>query len=133
MEEITSPDQFEKSLKRVPIETLVIGCLASLLVLIFFDPVSAVLVAGGAVLAAVGFISLKSFVDRYLGGKRTVLVKRAIVLFSLRLLLICLVFLAIIFIFRDKVIAFVAGFSSMVVAVLIEAIKNLVNIKQWKA
>jgi len=133
MEEITSPDQFEKSLKRVPIETLVIGCLASLLVLIFFDPVSAVLVAGGAVLAAVGFISLKSFVDRYLGGKRTVLVKRAIVLFSLRLLLICLVFLAIIFIFRDKVIAFVAGFSSMVVAVLIEAIRNLVNIKQWKA
>jgi len=90
-------------------------------------------VAGGAILAAVGFISLKSFVNRYLGGKRTVLVKRALVLFSLRLLLICLIFLAIIFIFRGKVIAFVAGFSSMVVAVLIEAIRNLVNIKQWKA
>lgn len=133
MEEITSPDQFEKSLKRVPVETLAIGCLASLLVLLFLDPVSAVLVAGGAILAAVGFISLKSFVNRYLGGKRTVLVKRALVLFSLRLLLICLIFLAIIFIFRGKVIAFVAGFSSMVVAVLIEAIRNLVNIKQWKA
>ncbi|MBP6908799.1 MAG: hypothetical protein KBC18_00035 [Candidatus Saccharicenans sp.] len=133
MEEITSPDQFEKSLKRVPVETLAIGCLASILVLLFFDPVSAVLVAGGAILAAVGFISLKSFVNRYLGGKRTVLVKRALVLFSLRLLLICLIFLAIIFIFRGKVIAFVAGFSSMVVAVLIEAIRNLVNIKQWKA
>jgi hypothetical protein len=133
MEEITSPDQFEKSLKRVPVETLAIGCLASILVLLFLDPVSAVLVAGGAILAAVGFISLKSFVNRYLGGKRTVLVKRALVLFSLRLLLICLIFLAIIFIFRGKVIAFVAGFSSMVVAVLIEAIRNLVNIKQWKA
>ncbi|HAV41487.1 MAG TPA: hypothetical protein DCW97_03645 [Acidobacteria bacterium] len=133
MEEITSPDQFEKSLKRVPVETLAIGCLASILVLLFLDPVSAVLVAGGAILAAVGFISLKSFVNRYLGGKRTVLVKRALVLFSLRLLLICLIFLAIIFIFRGKVIAFVAGFSSLVVAVLIEAIRNLVNIKQWKA
>ncbi|NMC65577.1 MAG: hypothetical protein GYA53_05495 [Acidobacteria bacterium] len=133
MEEITSPDQFEKSLKRVPVETLAIGCLASILVLLFLDPVSAVLVAGGAILAAVGFISLKSFVNRYLGGKRTVLVKRALVLFSLRLLLICLIFLAIIFIFRGKVIAFVAGFSSMVVAILIEAIRNLVNIKQWKA
>jgi len=133
MEEITSADQFEKSLKRVPIETLVLGCLASLLVLLFFDPVSAVLVAGGAILATAGFISLKSFVNRYFGGKRTVLVKRALVLFSLRLLLICLIFLAIIFIFRGKVIAFVAGFSSMVVAVLIEAIRNLVNIKQWKA
>jgi hypothetical protein len=133
MEEITSADQFEKSLKRVPIETLVLGCLASLLVLLFFDPVSAVLVAGGAILATAGFISLKSFVNRYFGGKRTVLVKRALVLFSLRLLLICLIFLAIIFIFRGKVIAFVAGFSSMVVAVLIEAIRNLVNIRQWKA
>ncbi|HRD02855.1 MAG TPA: hypothetical protein PLP57_09500 [Candidatus Saccharicenans sp.] len=133
MEEKKSADLFEKSLKRVPVETALIGFLVSLVILIFFDPASAALAAAGAGLAAVGFISLKFFVDRYISREKTVFRKKALGLFCLRLLLICLVFLAIIFIFRGKVIAFVAGFSSLVVAVLIEAIRNLVNIKQWKA
>jgi len=115
------------------VETIALGCLASILGLIFFDLISAALLVAGALVAAAGFISLRSFVNRYVFREKTVFRKRALILYSLRLLLICLVFLAIIFIFRGKVIAFVAGFSSLVVAVLIEAIRNLVNIRQWKA
>jgi hypothetical protein len=133
MEEKESAELFEKSLKRIPVETIALGCLASILGLIFFDLISAALVVAGALVAAAGFISLRSFVNRYVFREKTVFRKRALILYSLRLLLICLVFLAIIFIFRGKVIAFVAGFSSLVVAVLIEAIRNLVNIRQWKA
>ena len=133
MEEKESAELFEKSLKRIPVETIALGCLASILGLIFFDLISAALLVAGALVAAAGFISLRSFVDRYIFREKTVFRKRALILYSLRLLLICLVFLAIIFIFRGKVIAFVAGFSSLVVAVLIEAIRNLMNIRQWKA
>ncbi|HOP60278.1 MAG: hypothetical protein KA522_02670 [Candidatus Saccharicenans sp.] len=133
MEEKESAELFEKSLKRIPVETIALGCLASILGLIFFDLISAALLVAGALVAAAGFISLRSFVNRYVFREKTVFRKRALILYSLRLLLICLVFLAIIFIFRSKVIAFVAGFSSLVVAVLIEAIRNLVNIRQWKA
>ncbi|HOE13482.1 MAG TPA: hypothetical protein PLP94_02735 [Candidatus Saccharicenans sp.] len=133
MEEKESAELFEKSLKRIPVETIALGCLASILGLIFFDLISAALLVAGALVAAAGFISLRSFVNRYVFREKTVFRKRALILYSLRLLLICLVFLAIIFIFRGKVIAFVAGFSSLVVAVLIEAIRNLVNIRQWKA
>ena len=133
MEEKESAELFEKSLKRIPVETIALGCLASILGLIFFDLISAALLVAGALVAAAGFISLRSFVNRYVFREKTVFRKRALILYSLRLLLICLIFLAIIFIFRGKVIAFVAGFSSLVVAVLIEAIRNLVNIRQWKA
>ncbi len=133
MEEKKSAELFEKSLKRIPVETIVLGVLTSILGLVFFDLTSAGLLVAGALVAAAGFISLRSFVDRYIFKEKTVFRKRALILYSLRLLLICLVFLAIIFIFRVKVIAFVAGFSSLVVAVLIEAIRNLVNIRQWKA
>ena len=133
MEEKKSAELFEKSLKRIPVETIVLGVLTSILGLVFFDLTSAGLLVAGALVAAAGFISLRSFVDRYIFKEKTVFRKRALIVYSLRLLLICLVFLAIIFIFRVKVIAFVAGFSSLVVAVLIEAIRNLVNIRQWKA
>ncbi len=133
MEEKKSAELFEKSLKRIPVETIVLGVLTSILGLVFFDLTSAGLLVAGALVAAAGFISLRSFVDRYIFKEKTVFRKRALILYSLRLLLICLVFLAIIFIFRVKVIVFVAGFSSLVVAVLIEAIRNLVNIRQWKA
>ncbi|MDD8020655.1 MAG: hypothetical protein PHU81_05670 [Acidobacteriota bacterium] len=129
MEEKKLADLFEKSLKRVPVETMIIGFLASLFVMIWLEVASALLVLAGATLGALGFISLKSFVDRYLSQKKAVFIKRCILLYGLRLLLICLVFLAIIFIFKGKVIAFVAGFSSIVVAILIEAIRNLVKIR----
>ncbi len=133
MEEKKSAELFEKSLKRIPVETILLGCLASIFGWIFFDLISAGLLVAGALLGAAGFISLRAFVDRYIFKEKAVFRKRALILYSLRLLLICLVFLAIIFIFRGKIIAFVAGFSSLVVAILIEAIRNLVNIRQWKA
>lgn len=133
MEEKKSAELFEKSLKRIPVETILLGCLSSILGWIFFDLISAGLLVAGALLGAAGFISLRAFVDRYIFKEKAIFRKRALILYSLRLLLICLVFLAIIFIFRGKIIAFVAGFSSLVVAILIEAIRNLVNIRQWKA
>ncbi|HUM33978.1 MAG TPA: hypothetical protein PKX32_01820, partial [Candidatus Saccharicenans sp.] len=76
MEEKESAELFEKSLKRIPVETIALGCLASILGLIFFDLISAALLVAGALVAAAGFISLRSFVNRYVFREKTVFRKR---------------------------------------------------------
>ena len=126
-------DWLEPSVKRVPRVTVFLGLAAGILTAILIGPVSGVLVMAGSVLAALGFISLKSFVDKYLQEGPAQLWRRAIIFYSLRLLLICLIFLTIIFFFKARVLALVAGFSLILVAILAEAVRYLAGIKQWKA
>ncbi|MBC7362855.1 MAG: ATP synthase subunit I [Candidatus Aminicenantes bacterium] len=125
-------NHLEASIKRVPRETILLGVIFSITCGIIFEPVCGILVFLGALLSAIGFIALNSFINRYLGKKKTMFLRRAILMYSLRLLLICLVFLIIIFFFKGKIIAFVAGFSLIVVSVLVEALRNLAYVKQWK-
>ncbi|MCR4409333.1 MAG: hypothetical protein QHH43_03970 [Candidatus Saccharicenans sp.] len=126
-------DWLEPSVKRVPRVTVFLGLAAGILTAVLIEPVSGVLVLAGAVLAALGFISLKSFVDRYLQAGPARLWRRAIIFYGLRLLLICLIFLTIIFFFKARVLALAAGFSLILVAILAEAVRYLAGIKQWKA
>lgn len=128
-----STDWLEPSVKRVPRITLVLGLAVGILTAILGGPVTGVLVLAGSALAALGFISLKSFVDKYLQEKPTSLWPRALLFYSLRLLLICLIFLIIIFFFKARVLALAAGFSLILVAILAEAVRHLAGIKQWKA
>jgi hypothetical protein len=125
-------DPLESSLRRIPIETFALGFLTGLGAGWLLDPLSGIIIFAGSGLAALSFISLKSFIDRYLYKNKTVLLRRAIILYSLRLLLICMIFLTIIFFFKGKIIAFVAGFSLLLVSILVEAVRNLANIKPWK-
>lgn len=126
-------DWLESSVKRVPRVTVLLGLAAGIFAAILGGPISGVLVLAGAVLAALGFISLKSFVDRYLQQGSARLWPRALLFYSLRLLLICLIFLTIIFFFKTRVLALAAGFSLILVAILAEAVRHLAGIKQWKA
>lgn len=126
-------DWLEPSVKRVPRVTLVLGLAVGILTAVLGGPVSGVLVLAGSALAALGFISLKSFVDRYLQEGPARLWRRALLFYSLRLLLICLIFLTIIFFFKARVLALAAGFSLILVAILVEAVRHLAGIKQWKA
>ncbi|MCI4445607.1 MAG: hypothetical protein JHC32_06215 [Candidatus Aminicenantes bacterium] len=125
-------DPLESSLRRIPIETFALGFLTGLGAGWLLDPLSGIIIFAGSGLAALSFISLKSFIDRYLYKNKTVLLRRAIILYSLRLLLICMIFLTIIFFFKGKIIAFVVGFSLLLVSILVEAVRNLANIKPWK-
>jgi hypothetical protein len=125
-------NNLEVSLKRVPGETIILGVIASIAGGIIFGPTTGILIFSGALMAAIGFISLKLFIDKYLDKQKTMVLRRAILMYSLRLMLICLVFLIIILFFKGKVMAFAAGFSLIVVSVLVEAIRNLTYMKQWK-
>ena len=125
-------ESLDSSVRRVPVQTVVLGVLAGLITGIIADLLSGVLVLGGAILSSLGFIALKSFVNKYLPSDKARVLPRAIILYLLRLVLICLVFLIIIFYFKNKVLAFAAGFSLVLVSVAIEAVRNLAGVKKWK-
>lgn len=126
-------DWLEHSVKRVPRVTILLGLAVGILTAFLTEAVSGALVLAGAALAAAGFISLKAFVDKYLQAGPARLWRRAVLFYSLRLVLICLIFLIIIFFFKVRVLALAAGFSLILVAILAEAVRNLAGVKQWKA
>jgi len=126
-------DSLETSLNRVPLETVILGTVAGIIGGLVFEPVAGILVFVGSLVATISFVSLKSFIDRYLGKQKSLVLRKAILMYILRLVLICLVFLIIIFLFKGRVIAFIAGFSLIVISVLVEALRSLVCVKQWKA
>jgi len=125
-------DQMEKSIKRIPVETAVFGLVFGLLAALFFDAVSGLLVLAGALVAGLSFLGLKGAVDRWLTMPKARFMRKALFLYMVRLGLICLIFLTIIFLFKRKVIAFVAGFSLILISVMVEALINLVSMRQWK-
>ncbi|MGB9893788.1 MAG: hypothetical protein ACPLRA_05195 [Candidatus Saccharicenans sp.] len=125
-------DLLEDSIRRVPLETILLGLAAGLATGFFLEPISGALVLGGALLAAVAFITLNSFINKYFRVGQKGLIARAISVYLLRLLLICLVFLIIIIFFKKRVLAFAAGFSLVIISVLVEALRNLTSGRQWK-
>ncbi len=126
-------DWLENSIKRVPRVTLFLGLAVAIPTALLGGLVSGALVLAGAALAATGFVSLKLFINKYLQAGPAKLRRRAVLFYSLRLLLICLIFLTIIFFFKVRVLALAAGFSLILVAILAEAVRHLAGIKQWKA
>ncbi len=59
--------------------------------------------------------------------------RSALALYGIRLVLILAIFFIIIFFFSRNIIAFVAGFSTMVPVFLAEAVVGLSRMKQWKS
>lgn len=59
--------------------------------------------------------------------------RSALALYGIRLVLILAIFFIIIFFFSKNIIAFVAGFSTMVPVFLAEAVAGLSRMKQWKS
>jgi len=59
--------------------------------------------------------------------------RSALILYGIRLVLIIAIFFIIIFFFSRNIIAFVAGFSTMVPVFLVEAVVGLSRMKQWKS
>lgn len=126
-------DGLEKSIRRVPLETLILGVISGAAAFFLFEPAAGVLILAGAILSSLGFISVKSFVDRYLYSKSDRLRRRALLFYAVRLLLICLIFLIIIIFFKTRILALAAGFSLIVISILLEVVRNLASLKLWKA
>jgi len=122
----------ERILKRIPFEILGIAVILSVPVLFFFNISSALLFIAGGVLSALSFIWLKQAVSRFLLKDKQKALSSAVFIYILRLILIIAIFSIIIFFFSKMILAFVAGFSTLILVFFIEAAGALIKLKQWK-
>jgi ATP synthase I chain len=122
----------ERTLRRIPREVLAIALVLAAVSLLFFRPLTALFILAGGVFAALSFIGLKRALFRFIGTDRRRAIRVGLAFYLLRLLLLLAVFLIIILVLPRMILAFVAGFSSLVLAILIEAATALSQMKQWK-
>jgi hypothetical protein len=122
----------ELSLRRIPMEILSLAFLIALFAFFIFDWITGVFVLGGGVLSAASFIWHKNFVSKLILLKEKKTLFSALAFYGLRLVLILAIFFIIIGFFSKKIIAFAAGFSTIVPVFFIEAIFALSRMKKWK-
>ncbi|MFP4081261.1 MAG: ATP synthase subunit I [Candidatus Aminicenantes bacterium] len=123
----------EKILRRIPAEIILLSLLLALLSLIFFYPLTSLFVFAGGVFSALSFIWLKKSLLKFLVPDKKKALKSALAFYTLRLLLILVIFSIIIFFFSQQILAFVAGFSTLILITGVESGLALVNIKKWKS
>jgi len=127
----TNPE--EVVLRRLPLEIAGVSLVMAAGSLLFFSPMTALFIVAGGLFSAASFVWLRQTVGRFIGPDRRAAVRKGIVFYVLRLILIIAVFSIIILLFSRMILAFAAGFSSLVPAILAEAIVALSQMKRWKA
>jgi hypothetical protein len=131
-EKESQAEEEERILKRIPQEILLLSFVLAIGTWIVFDGVSALLVFAGGILAAINFIWMKQAISRFLYTGKKKAMRSGIAVYGLGLLLILGIFFIIILFFSEKILAFAAGFSALIVVFLGEAVAGLSKLKQWK-
>lgn len=122
----------DRVLRRIPLEVLIISLTMAIISLLFFTPLTGVFMLAGGIISALSFIWLQRALLRFLSQDRRRAVRSGLAFYLFRLALILAVFSIIILLFPRMILAFVAGFSSLVVAILVEASIAVSQMKQWK-
>lgn len=122
----------ERILRRIPFEIVAFAAVLAAASAFVFDPPTALFVFAGGVLSAIGFAWLKRSLARILSRERRGALRAGMALYALRLVLICAVFFLIILVYPRKIIAFVAGFSSVIPVALAEGVRGLLLMRTWK-
>jgi len=122
----------ERILRRVPAEILVVSAVLAGGSLLFFSPSTALFVLAGGVFSAASFTWLKSALGRFLTQDRSRAVRSGLFLYLARLGLLIGVFLIIILLSPRMILAFAAGFSSVILVFFVEAVRALAPMKSWK-
>ncbi|MGB6867926.1 MAG: ATP synthase subunit I [Candidatus Aminicenantaceae bacterium] len=125
-------EEEERILKRIPQEIFLLSFVLAIGTWIVFDGMSALLVFAGGILAAINFIWMKQAISRFLYTGKKKAMRSGIAVYGLGLLLILGIFFIIILFFSEKILAFAAGFSALIVVFLGEAVAGLSKLKQWK-
>jgi hypothetical protein len=122
----------EKILHRIPLEVPVIAALLALLGLLVFSLMTGLFILAGGLFSAASFVWLKTSLSRFLGPDKRKAVRSGLAFYILRLFLLLAVFSIIILLFPRMILAFVAGFSSLILAFLVEAALAVSQMKKWK-
>ena len=122
----------ERVLRRIPLEVPIIAFVLAVIALLFFTPLTGVFILAGGIFSALSFVWLKKALFRFLSQDRRRSVRSGLAFYLLRLVLLLAVFLIIILLLPRMILAFVAGFSSLILAFLAEAAMAISQMKQWK-
>ena len=122
----------ERILWRIPREILILSAIIALGSLFFFTPLTALFIFAGGAFSALSFIWLKQTLSKFLLFDKKKALKSVLAFYGIRLVLILAIFFIIIFFFSKKIIAFAAGFSTIVPVFLVEAAVGLSRMKKWK-
>lgn len=122
----------ERILRRIPLEIVVLAAALGLGSGLLLDPLTGLFVFAGGLFSALGFTWLKQSLTRLLSRDKTGALRSGILLYGLRLVLICAVFFLIILVYPKRIIAFVAGFSAVVPVSLFEGVRGLLLLRTWK-
>ena len=123
----------EKILRRIPLEIILFSLLCAVVGLFVYDWIIGALILAGGIVAAINFIWMRQAITRYLTSGKGRALRSSLGIYGLRLLLILGIFFIIILFFSTKIIAFVVGFSTLILVFLIEAIRGLSKLKQWNS
>lgn len=122
----------DRLLRRIPFEIAGLAAVLAVPAALLFDAATGIFFFAGGLFSAIGFIWLKQSLTRLLAKGERGARRSGILLYALRLVLICAVFFLIILFYPKKILAFVAGFSAIVPVTLIEAVRGLLRMKTWK-
>jgi hypothetical protein len=122
----------ERVLRRIPLEVPIIALILASIALLFFTPLTGIFILAGGIFSALSFFWLKKALFRFLSQDRRRAVRSGLAFYLLRLVLLLAVFLIIILLLPRMILAFVAGFSSLVLAIFVEAAMAVSQMKQWK-
>lgn len=123
----------EKILRRIPLEILLCSAILAAGAAVFFSLLTALFVLAGGALSAAAFLWLHRTLAGVLTRGRKRALRSGILLYLSRLVLIIAVFSIIILIFPGKVLAFAAGFSTVIPVFLAEAATALARMRRWKS
>jgi hypothetical protein len=123
----------ERILRRIPVEILALSLAIAVGSLVFFSPLTGLFILAGGAFSSATFLWLKSALNRFLSQDRKKAIRSGLVFYLLRLALLLGVFLIIILLFPRMVLAFVAGFSTVILVFFVEAVRALSQIKSWKS
>jgi ATP synthase I chain len=129
--EPTGPSE-ELFLRRIPFEIAGLSAGLAVPAALLFDPATGLFFLAGGLFSALGFLWLKQSLTRLLSRGVRGARRSGVLLYALRLVLICAVFFLIILVYQKRILAFVAGFSTVVPVALAEAVRGLLLLKKWK-
>ena len=122
----------ERIIRRIPFEIAAAAILLGILAALLLDPLTGAVFAAGGFVSALSFLWLKNALVRVLGRDRAGALRAGVLLYALRFLLILGVFVLIILLIPAKLIAFAAGFSTVIPVFLAEAVLALARFRSVK-
>ncbi len=123
----------DRLLRRMPLEIAGLAAVLALAAVPLFGLATGLFFLAGGLLSAFGFAWLRQSLGRFLDKGARGARRSGVALYVLRLVLICAVFFLIILVYPEKLLAFGAGFSTVVPVALAEAVRGLIQLRQWKA